>query len=578
MPDAGLPAPYLDPSQYPDYLAAQRKSAVAAMLMNSLQSSNQTPSDWDSMKVVPKRGLLQNVAPLVTALMANKATKDAQQAQAQYFSGLYSGGQPPASPASAQSSPPSLAPPPADPNEQSVQPLIARNGQSFSQAVGGAPPQQQPPTTGGGMVLPGMQRGQAQALLSMMGPEKYGELLASQYKPAEIEIQMRAAGIDPSSQLGRQIAQASLAKANYIAPIDARPGGTLVDPNTRQPIFTAPQNGVQTTWGPNGPQAAPVPGAQEAAARQEALNTGAKVANTPLTVPTQGGGSTVGYPGTLIGAPPALGPTAPPQTQNVPRTAPAKTGGTQGQSTGSTTSPGAPQNPWNTMPKLQISGAVGAPNAFVEGRLKAAGAKDAELASQYGKEADLADQKLQYNAEARKVLGTAEVGPSSEWLTENRAKLLEWGVPASLIPGSGSITPTMELNKQLKQSALQGARSVFGSRMTQMEVRLQHEELSPSTSMTADAINSLMQQDDIKQQYAKQRAEDYGKYVQQGGDPLRFESWYSKNFPLTQFAQQKVQTGPAVTQRTAAPPAAIAYLQQHPEFKSQFQQKYGYLP
>ncbi len=128
----------------------------------------------------------------------------------------------------------------------------------------------------------------------------------------------------------------------------------------------------------------------------------------------------------------------------------------------------------------------------------------------------------------------------SEWMTENRAKLLEWGVPESMVPGSGKVTPTMELNKNLKQSALQGARAIFGSRMTQMEVRLQHEELSPSTSMTKDAIASLMQQDNIKQQYAKQRSQDYGKYVQQGGDPLRFESWYAKNFPLTKFAQ--VQT------------------------------------
>jgi hypothetical protein len=162
-------------------------------------------------------------------------------------------------------------------------------------------------------------------------------------------------------------------------------------------------------------------------------------------------------------------------------------------------------------------------------------------------------------------------------MTENRAKLLEWGVPESMVPGSDKVTPTMELNKNLKQSALQGARAIFGSRMTQMEVRLQHEELSPSPSMTKDAIRSLMQQDDIKQMYAKQRAEDYGKYIHNGGDPLRFESWYSKNFPLTKYAQEQVGKGPPQAPKSA-PDSAIAYLKQHPELKEAFRQKYGYVP
>jgi hypothetical protein len=204
---------------------------------------------------------------------------------------------------------------------------------------------------------------------------------------------------------------------------------------------------------------------------------------------------------------------------------------------------------------------------LTKGVLEEAGKKHAELSNQYGTQADLADQKLQYNNEARKALSSAEVGPSSEWLTENRARLKEWGVPDGLIPGSGTVTPTMELNKNLKQSALQGARAIFGSRMTQMEVRLQHEELSPSTSMTKDAIGSLMQQDDIKQMYAKQRAEDYGKYFQQGGNPQRFESWYSKNYPLTRFAAQQT-----------TPPAALDRLKQKPELAKDFEAKYGWKP
>jgi hypothetical protein len=550
MPDAGITPPYLDPSQYPDYLDAQRKQMVAGMLMNSLQQGSPTPPDWDSMKVVPKRGLMQNIAPLVTALMANKAMGSSQQAQQKYYSGLYGGG---SQPQSAGSTPPSASP----------------DGSGPPTGGSGTPPINQPqqPQQGGRnpMLLTGEPR-TSQMLLSLMGQQEYGKALAGQYAPTDMQKMLRAAGIDPGSPQGQAALQQAASKANYIAPVDVRPGGTLVDPRTQQPTFTAPANGVQTQWGPNGPVASAVPGAQELAARQTALDTAAKVGNTPMTLPTQGGGSTVGYPGSLIGAPPAAGGqppgqpprppgVMPPQAPNVPRQQPPAMPGTTVQPSASVPAGGAPQSPWNTMPKLQISNAIGAPNAFVEGRLKAAGSKDAELSSQYGKEADLADQKLQFNKEALQSLPNAETGPVSDWLTEKRSWLKEMGVPDSLVPGTGAIAPTIELNKYLGNSALQGARSTYGARMTQNEVALQMDELSPSAKMTKDAISSLVGQDNIKQQYAKQRADDYGKYVQQGGDPLRFESWYSKAFPLTQFAQQHAQTVPGQAAASMKAPA-----------------------
>lgn len=73
---------------------------------------------------------------------------------------------------------------------------------------------------------------------------KYWDLQSQAYKPAEIVSQIRAAGIDPNSMLGRQIAQQSLAKANYIAPISARPGGALMMPDgSTRYTLPAPQAG-----------------------------------------------------------------------------------------------------------------------------------------------------------------------------------------------------------------------------------------------------------------------------------------------------------------------------------------------
>lgn len=528
---ADLPAPYFDPSQYPAYLDAQRKQQMAQMLMGSLQQSNQTPADWNSMRVVPKRGMLQNVAVLANALLAKKGLDDSNQASMGYMQGLMGGGQPAAQP--------------TGPGAGIISPDAPPSAQAAADAVTAQPPAgnvapQNP------MIPAGMTKQQATMMSAMPGGmAELTKLMAANYTPLEFSRQLHAAGIDPDSALGHQLQQQVIAKTTNIAPIDVRPGGTLYDPITHLPITSAPQNGVQTNWQDGKPSASLVPGADAAAAKMAGAETGAKVSNTPVAIPTKGGGSTFGYPGDVLHtAPPALRGATPPGVA----AAPAAPGG--GQAAPATSAaPGAPKDPWQSIPKLAVSNSVGAPDEFTKGVLQAAGAKHAELSTRYGQDADLADQKLTYNAEARKALPNAEVGPLSEWLTHSRASLVEMGVPKGLIPESGAVTPTLELNKNLKNAALQGAKATFGSRMTQNEVMLQHEELSPSTSMTRDAIASLMNQDDIKQQYAKQRSDDYGQYVQKGGDPLRFESWYSRNFPLTKYAQ--------AASATVSPPAVV---------------------
>lgn len=65
-------------------------------------------------------------------------------------------------------------------------------------------------------------------------PEKYLENVLSYNKPAEIVAQIRAAGIDPSSALGQQLAQGRLAKENYIAQQGFSPGQTVINPMTGQ--------------------------------------------------------------------------------------------------------------------------------------------------------------------------------------------------------------------------------------------------------------------------------------------------------------------------------------------------------
>jgi hypothetical protein len=550
----GLPA-----QNAPDVADLQRKMALAQTLsQGALTPIQQGPVGSGPYQIQPRTGVASAVSQIGQALMArnlNSQIKTQQQTLSdQYAAQLRQmfGGQSP------QQATQAAAPAPQSPqNPPSPQgPYAAGMNQPPASAPPAPPPQAAQPTSS--PMNPGALDPNMAAFLYQQDPSKYQEqFVAPWYKPADIVGQLRAAGIDPNSAAGRGFGQDALTKATSNL-INVRPSGTVFDANANAPRFTAPSaNGMQVNWGPNGPSASVMPGSTAAIAQTQGAETAGKVINTPQTFPTAGGGSRPAYPSDVLGAPPALRgqPGAMPQGSGVQPTA------------GPTRSPASNPERFKSAPILPISSAIGAPDEFTKGVLQEAGKKHAELASKYGAESDLADQKLEYNQEARKAIGNAELGPSSEWMTENRAKLAEWGIPDSLIPGAGKVTDTMKLNKQLKQSALQGARQIFGSRMTQMEVRLQHEELSPSTSMTKDAIESLMQQDDIKQMYAKQRAQDYGEYVQAGKDPLRFEGWYSKQYPLTKFAAKQM-----------TPPQALQRLQQNPSLSKDFQAKYGWLP
>lgn len=134
--------PPIDPSQYPDYLELQRKQQVAQQLMGAFQQSNQTPQNWDSMRVVPKRGALDMVGTLASALLAGKANNDAitgekqfAQGQAAQFNQLFPGSQPSAG------------------GQSAVDPKVAQLTAAISGANQAAPgialpPQQQAPPPG----------------------------------------------------------------------------------------------------------------------------------------------------------------------------------------------------------------------------------------------------------------------------------------------------------------------------------------------------------------------------------------------------------------------------------------------
>lgn len=553
MADPSQLPPGVDPS---DWFAAQRQQQLSDLLTQAAFSdpTPHQPTGGGKYYQAARTGPVSALSKLAEAMMSKKAfSKSAQMNAANYANALQAfapgGGQTPGQPLQA-------APPPADPNSQDVQPMLQRApGQSFEQTVQGSQPQQRPqnPMNPQGLPPNVMMR------LYQSDPGKYASLVAG---PESVQLGRMAGMSAPMA------AQTAFNKSNAL---EARPGGDTMIPDgkggyihVRNPTLAAGEMPVTDQLG-NIVGTKGLPGHLDYQTALTGAETAAKEQNTPRMIPQGGGVEKLGYPPT----PPALqqpnpqgkyfgAPPAPP----MPR-AP----GPGGAPASSASAP--PAEPWlSGVPKLAVPNTPGqTTDTFHQTLLKDAATRHAGLTEKFGNEADLADQKMQYNAQALKYLQNAEVGPSSGWLTEHRANLKEWGVPESLIPGAGKTTDTMELNKNLKQSALQGARAIFGSRMTQMEVKLQHDELSPSTSMTKDAIASLIQQDNIKAGYAKQRANDYGKYVQSGGDPMQFERYYATKRPLSRFAAQYT-----------TPPAAIDRVTKNPALLDDFKAKFGWDP
>ena len=72
------------------------------------------------------------------------------------------------------------------------------------------------------------------------GLTKLGEAIQAVNTPTDLMKTMRASGINESSPLWSQILQANVAKTNYIAPVNSRPGAIVRDAITNQPLAFNP--------------------------------------------------------------------------------------------------------------------------------------------------------------------------------------------------------------------------------------------------------------------------------------------------------------------------------------------------
>ncbi len=323
-----------DPGSYVAQFQLQRQQAIADALLQ--QSQQPLSADLpQNLRVVPRMGVAGGMLKLAQALMANKLETNvtdkraalAQQQMAQ-MAGMFGGG--------AQTAPPQAAP------FQQAQAAMAQPGQGMALGPTNAaaamvppPAPQQAPAAppAAPMQIPGMDP-QAAMRYWMSDPGGYMKQLAESRMPTNEQKNWNAQGVDPRA-LGAGVTMAgqrqgmtdlerlqdarsrvpsgtpqaaqlddAISKANYIAPIDARAGTSVLDPYSLQPRFFAPSSarGIGMSFGsdPLHPTAFALPGYAAANAGIASAEQGARTDQQISTVPGPNGAQISGRNGQLF--------------------------------------------------------------------------------------------------------------------------------------------------------------------------------------------------------------------------------------------------------------------------------------
>jgi hypothetical protein len=118
----------------------------------------------------------------------------------------------------------------------------ASDGRTISTPGFFAPADQAPkqPAPGGMAGFGGVPSSAIAADLAFNNGAKIGEWVNDRSKPTDFAKQLIQSGIAEGSPLFNQLMQANVAKQNYVAPVNARPGSIIRDPFTQKPIAYNP--------------------------------------------------------------------------------------------------------------------------------------------------------------------------------------------------------------------------------------------------------------------------------------------------------------------------------------------------
>lgn len=163
-----------------------------------------------------------------------------------------------------------------------------------------------------GSMFPGVPDNVAFGMIGMGGFSKLPEVIQKYNEPTEFAKMLTAAGIDPSSPMGRQLIQANIAKSNYVAPVNARSGSILRDPFTQKPVAfnpTIPEGGTPVFDASGNVTAVnPLPGVTGLVRDLSAAKAGGTAQFTPYAgftatgqpAPVKSVATVLGGPGTVV--------------------------------------------------------------------------------------------------------------------------------------------------------------------------------------------------------------------------------------------------------------------------------------
>lgn len=268
----GMPAQQSNPFASPDVLQQQARFQQNQALAGALLQQSQQPLQGQMVSghyVAPN--WTQGLAKALQAYAGYRAWQDLPQQQAdlqranqESQAALFGLGPRQASPQQVLAS--GAAQGSAGPTNQ--------NAQAMGQMLSGQSQNRQPALP----LLPGRSAQESFIVAQGVGLPAYLKLVAEQSdNRTDAQKNLAAAGIQEGSPQWRAALQDIVQKQGYIAPVNAAPGSTALDPITLQPRFSAPQNGIQQRFDPQGnAYAAQVPGFAAAQANITGAEAAAK--------------------------------------------------------------------------------------------------------------------------------------------------------------------------------------------------------------------------------------------------------------------------------------------------------------
>jgi hypothetical protein len=139
---------------------------------------------------------------------------------------------------------------------------------------------------------------------------------------------------------------------------------------------------------------------------------------------------------------------------------------------------------------------------------------------------------LTYIKAAQAILGSNGHVPTG--VTAPIQSAISRGMAALHMTSGDWASRSQELVKYLGNLALSNAKATYGPRITQNEVRLQLEELSPSQAMQPGAIGDMLDKLGSISQYAIDSADRSRYYLRAQNDPRDFAKWNQQYFPMAE--------------------------------------------